>query len=265
MPTSSAIMSHNSLSSSMLNKRKSHFITANCSSDGDLRDTSYAQYGVSSRKLMFRTSGSKECIVLCRGWPSWFWAAHARGLVLRLAVLQEGIWSNLIKHFSPSTEVLVWGEQGEVDWPVVDMVFSDFTLKGNLRPILNHITQTVVTLKAICGMPSTWCYHKVVLRHVHCGGVTDGQWPLHTYSSCPRMELVTRIQAHRDMSTITDSMVSSGVPCRPHNLSDKRKNQASWKYAQEFFMDVVYSRGQTYRSGPLFQLCLAQPSGVVVN
>jgi hypothetical protein len=65
-------------------------------------------------------------MVFSKGWPSWFWAACAQGFHVSLILLQDDTWTRLIKHFSPSTEVVVWKNVGGISFPVVDGIFSDY-------------------------------------------------------------------------------------------------------------------------------------------
>jgi len=35
----------------------------------------YAQYGISTRNLSSQHNGDPHCVVISKGWLSWFWAA----------------------------------------------------------------------------------------------------------------------------------------------------------------------------------------------
>ena len=46
-------------------------------------------------------------MIFSRGWPSWFGAARSPGYHVSLILMQDATWKGLIKHFSPSTNVVV--------------------------------------------------------------------------------------------------------------------------------------------------------------
>jgi hypothetical protein len=50
----------------------------------------------------------------------------------------------LIKTCSPATEVTGWRAVPITSWPVVDIIFSDFDLQGNLMPLWNYFTNDLV-------------------------------------------------------------------------------------------------------------------------
>jgi hypothetical protein len=77
------------------------------------------KYGMVSRKLQFRKTGLLSCIILCKGWPSWFWVARTRQLDVKVVILATSQWKCLLRTLYPATEFLVWAEM-EVQWPVVD-------------------------------------------------------------------------------------------------------------------------------------------------
>lgn len=56
----------------------------------------YAKYGVTSRQLKCPKAGDRSCIVLSRGWPSWFWAAKCRGYDVKLLMLGDDTWKAVI-------------------------------------------------------------------------------------------------------------------------------------------------------------------------
>lgn len=116
---------------------------------------------------------------------------------------------------SPSTKVLGWEEAEACIWPKVDMVFSDDDLRGKLMPLWNCIFKYLDLAKASHKPPSSWGYAKVCLNHMECGGVTNGKWWAHVYSSCSPFSVSLATQAKRDMSTIIDTMQSGEYPCPP--------------------------------------------------
>jgi hypothetical protein len=63
-------------------------------------------------------------------------------------MLGDATWKALIKQCSPSTEVFVWGEVEDVPWSSVNTVFSDYDLRGKLKPLWDYITNHVVLTKA---------------------------------------------------------------------------------------------------------------------
>jgi hypothetical protein len=166
-------------------------------------------------------------MILSRGWPSWFCPARARGYHVSLILLQDAKWKGLIKHFSPSTNVVVWRDVGDIVYPVVEGIFSDFNLKGTLTPVLNYITKFVVTLKALSKPSPNWMYYKTQVKHHLCGGVTTGSWIVHVYSYTNQEPFTILEQAQRDLSTIVDSMISKGTPCAlPRILNQERELSA---------------------------------------
>jgi hypothetical protein len=179
----------------------------------DIAWAPYAQYGVISRQLPFRKPGEKSCIVLSKGRPSWFWAAKSRNYEIKIVLLGEVQWKPLIKRVSPSTEVFSWKEIDFITWPGVDAVFSDYALRGKLTPLWTYITKHVVSSKAMHTPQPNWGYTKTQLLHAECGGVTDGRWWVHIYSSGLPLHLSFPKQGQRDVSTILDAMVNKGHPC----------------------------------------------------
>jgi hypothetical protein len=79
----------------------------------------YAAYGVTTGKLSQRKLGDLSCVVVSRGWPGWFWAAHARGIYVRVLIMGDLQRKPLVKTMSPSTEVFGW-----------DQIFSVYDLSG---------------------------------------------------------------------------------------------------------------------------------------
>ncbi len=59
-----------------------------------------------------------------------------------------------------------------------------------------------------------WSYNKLILNHSGCGGVTDGVWTVHTYTSLMVKPIRPMMQAQRDATTIMDSMINTGRPCK---------------------------------------------------
>lgn len=101
-------------------------------------------------------------------------------------------------------------------WSSVNTVFSDYDLRGKLKPLGDYITNHVVLTKAARSPPSSWSHSKQQMHHVKFGGVTDGSWWVHVYlakAPASTESLLIKEQAKRDLSSILDSMVSSGRPC----------------------------------------------------
>jgi hypothetical protein len=88
-----------------------------------------------SRKLLQCKEGSRSCVVFCRGWPCWVWAALGRGFKVQLTIVNNILWKPLILKISPSTEVLAWGPGLTFQCPGVTTVFSDYDLTGCLSEI----------------------------------------------------------------------------------------------------------------------------------
>jgi hypothetical protein len=218
-----ALLSSNAVIQVLPSKRKCTSIAADCPDPGTFIPD-YAQYGVTSRTLHFRTGELKNCMVLCKAWPSWFWAARARGFHVALVLLSDVTWMGLIKHISPSTEVIEWKSFQDVQFPVVEGIFSDYNLKGTLTPILNYVTKFVVTIKAMQNPPNNWAHCKLQVKHHLCGGVTDGAWVVHLYvKAVIQDKLEVPRQAQRDLSCIVDSMVTRGTPCAPPKSLQENK------------------------------------------
>jgi hypothetical protein len=97
-------------------------------------DTSfYAQYGITSGTTNFLALTATKmlsCAILSQGWPSWYWAASARGYVIKLVILSNPSWKAVILKQPPSTTVLVWSADLEIPREQLDMIFSDFDLGG---------------------------------------------------------------------------------------------------------------------------------------
>jgi hypothetical protein len=89
----------------------------------------YAKYGMTSNKLSTPKTGGISCIILCKGWPSWFWAARAHKLDVKLVVLSNMEWGSLIKTVSPATQVSEWKDI--VVWPSVDVLSVILVLRVN--------------------------------------------------------------------------------------------------------------------------------------
>jgi len=176
----------------------------------------YARYGITSRKLINKRGNDLTCIILCRSWPSWFWAARSRNYQVKMVIVSNPIWKSVLLNTSPSTEVLVWSA-GSICWdfPAVTAVFSHFDLKGSLQVLWEQVSDLVILEKAEKNIPSGWNYNKHTMKHVLVGGVTDGQWIMHVYTSSLTGNLKPVLQAQRDATTILDSMITPGHPCKP--------------------------------------------------
>jgi hypothetical protein len=140
--------------------------------------------------------------LLFKSWPCWLWAALNQGYKVILVVSQDDRWFDIIKRISPATKVFLWQDMTNHFWPVAEVVFSDFDLKGKLMPLWNYITKAVVTLRAIRTPPPGWEHTKLYVSHANCGGITDGRWNVHVYQAKPATELVLKSQASRDLDVI---------------------------------------------------------------
>ncbi len=62
---------------------------------------------------------------------------RCRKLDIKWVVLGSGQWKSIINKVSPSTELYLWGdvEVNNIFWREVDILFSDYDLKGKLKPI----------------------------------------------------------------------------------------------------------------------------------
>jgi hypothetical protein len=182
----------------------------------DVVSAPYAKYGVTSRQLKSPKTGHRSCIVLSRGWPSWFWAAKCRGFDVKLILLDDARWKSVIRQNSPSTEVWTWNEIEDVTWGSVNTVFSDYDLGGKLKPLWDYVSNHVVLTKAARSPPPSWSHFKQQMHHFQYGGVTDGCWWVHVYLARAfgvSRGILVKEQDKRDLSTVLDSMVSSGRPC----------------------------------------------------
>jgi hypothetical protein len=175
----------------------------------------YAQYGVTSRSIPVMGDGTWSCYVFCKGWPSWFWAAVARGFWVKRVILSTPYWKSSILAHSPSTEVLIWDRTLKFAWESVTVVLSDLSLSGQLNAAWEYVTHSIVLPKAVRQYPGSWNYHKLDFKHYNFGGVTDGKWIQHLYSSAKNVTPFSlESQAARDASTLLDPMASGGLPCK---------------------------------------------------
>jgi hypothetical protein len=67
----------------------------------------YAKYGMVFRKLPQRKLGMFSCLILFKGWPSWFWVARARNLDVKMVILGSTQWKGLLQSLYPATEFYV--------------------------------------------------------------------------------------------------------------------------------------------------------------
>jgi hypothetical protein len=186
-------------------------------------DAPYTKYGMVSRKLLQRKLGALSCLILCKGWPSWFWVVRARNFDVKMVMLASPQWKGLLQSLYPATEVYVWSE-----WfgtlPVVDYVMSDYDLKGTKLNILWFYTlKHIILAKASRSPQSGWVYKKFHMTHLECGGVTTGSWHIHLYSSrAESMPLSMSPQVEHDASTILNATVTGGRPvAAPISLAGK--------------------------------------------
>jgi len=110
-------------------------------------------YGVVSRKLSQVKEGTRTCVVLCKGWPSWVWAALGQGFKIKLSIVNNPLWKNLILKISPATEVLVWSSGMDFQCPGVLAVFSEYDLSGRLTHVWNHVSESVALPRATRSLP----------------------------------------------------------------------------------------------------------------
>jgi hypothetical protein len=177
-----------------------------------------------SRKLLQCKEGSRSCVVFCRGWPCWVWAALGRGFKVQLTIVNNILWKPLILKISPSTEVLAWGQGLTFQCPGVMTVFSDYDLTGRLSEIWSHVSELVILSRAARNLPQGWKHLKLSMDHVDFGGVTDGSWVRHIYTPIAAPLCSISLQARRDARVILDSLANSGCPCKPPEnipVSDK--------------------------------------------
>lgn len=185
------------------------------SSEGP-EEVAYAQYGITRGKVPCKRDEEFSCIIFCTGWPSWALAALSRNIDVKLIVLGDDTWHKLVQRIAPSSEIVVWGDSvKELVWPLADFVFSDVDpSQGKLNTLWPYITKLIVSLKAARKPPSSWHHQKLSISHQECGGVTNGSWYLNFYSPSAVIETCyIPPQAQRDLSSIIDSMCSSGIPC----------------------------------------------------
>jgi hypothetical protein len=178
-----------------------------------VRNVGYAEYGVTNKVINFSTEGRKICIVLCKGWPSWFWAARSRGFGIKLVVLSDLNWRSIVKVCSPETSVVSRQHVGKVDWHFVDTIFSDYDLQGKLIPLWNYFTNHLVLMKPTWMKNIVEKHTKLLLIHAQCGGVSDVSLWVHIYTKAGNMGIAILPQAPRYMGTIIDPMNSLGHPC----------------------------------------------------
>jgi hypothetical protein len=172
----------------------------------------YIRYGMVSRKLQFWKTGNLSCIILCKGWPSWFWVAKARQMEVKRLILATVQWKPLVRALYPATDVFVWSELGDLTWPRVDFVMSDYDLKGvKLNSLWSYTLKYIILLKASRSPPASWVYSKFNLNHSDCGGVTTGSWHIHLYSSSAAPMPPSMLpQPKQDASTILDATAMGG-------------------------------------------------------
>jgi len=177
-------------------------------------NAAYAQYGVVSRKLLLHKEGWNTCVVMCKGWPCWVWAALNRGYRVKLAIVNNLLWKPFILKLSPSTEVLGWTPSMVFTCPNVTAVFSDYDLKGSLVDVWTPVSDLVVLPRASRAAAPGWKHLKLQMMHVDFGGITNGQWWVHVYQPLSKPDLILGLQAQRDARTVLDCMANNGRPCK---------------------------------------------------
>jgi len=146
-------------------------------------------------------------------------AAEARGWSVIVVVLRDSRWENRLRELYPKAmirgsediqslgcklNVLVWF--CDVEPPRGMRIFGD-TADGQV---------TVVSLRRFRQViPQGYMYQNLRLRHEDCGGVTDGEWPIHVYRRGvdPLMER-PRPVAGRDLYSLVDT-TTHGYVCQP--------------------------------------------------
>jgi hypothetical protein len=185
----------------------------------DVDVSAYAQYGITTGVLKpFDPKETKTCMILSQGWPSWFWAARARGYDIKIVILSNVLWKTTILQHSPLTKVLVWSQDLEIPFESIQVIFSDFDLKGPLKDLWMYVTHFVILPRAARTKPQGWLEVKLSLSHFEMGGVTDGTWIIHIYCSEAIPGLMVPKQAARDASTVLNAMETGGYPCNAPNL-----------------------------------------------
>jgi hypothetical protein len=126
-----------------------------------VEDAPYAKYGVVFWKLLHCKGGTRSCLVFCKGWPSWVWAALSRGFKVKLTIVNNILWKPLILKISPSTEVLLWSAGLTFQCPAVTAVFSDFDLSGRLSDVWNHVSELVILPRATRALVQGWKHFRL--------------------------------------------------------------------------------------------------------
>jgi hypothetical protein len=133
-----------------------------------------------------------------------------------VVILSTSFWKSSILKLSPTTVVLIWDKDLIVPWGQVTGALSDYDLTGPLYLAWEHVSHFVVLPRACRKKTSGWNHQKLYLRHWEFGGVTDGAWNCHLYTSSylPHEFSLLR-EAGCDASTLLDQMTVSGRPCKP--------------------------------------------------
>jgi hypothetical protein len=180
-----------------------------------LSDVPYAQYGLGKGSIL-HCSEMFSCIVISTGWPSWVLAALSRGVRVVLVICKDLSWKNVIKYISPCSEIVLWSDIVPVlaRLPTVNFSFSDEDFaQGKLKSLWIYVQHYVVVSRAAQQSPANWFCTPINISHFDCGDVTDTSWLLSVYAHTHNLQLCIPQQGGRDLSSCSNALVRSGVPC----------------------------------------------------
>jgi hypothetical protein len=118
-------------------------------------------------------------------------AALACGVQVVLVICKDP-WRDLIKHISPSSEIMLWSDITSAlsGIPTVDFCFSDEDFsQGKLKSLWFYVQHCIVVARPARRPPANWYHTPIQLSHFHFGGVMDASWILSLYACHKKLEL----------------------------------------------------------------------------
>ena len=179
----------------------------------------YARYELNKGIAYMAKEGSavpKDAVAICKGWPSWAFAASAIGLEFKAVVLGETHWMNLYQKWFPDALVLGLPEalKDRRGLPPAAVCCTDLEPLASLQ-VWSRTSELIITPRPARRIPHSWTAWSVEVAHLHSGGVTDGRWRLNTYFPSGCVEVRTaegRPSGKRDLSSVLSATVSQGWP-----------------------------------------------------
>jgi len=182
----------------------------------EVRESDVSLFGEISGVLHLDLTRRIDCGMVCGGWPTFAFAAVARGWNIKFICLKNNEWSAYFPLWFRTSIIIDIDafanpaiiQQGVTIW------FSDIDPPRCLSLWDSDATMIVSLRRARHIRSSNWAMTPLHLNHVSCGGVTDGSWTVSVYhkKDSASFTLAVHPVSGRNLHSLLDAM-ASGRPC----------------------------------------------------